>query len=122
MNPLEYSWKDMQVTLDGVHSLTNNMRYNANFDIPAKYLGKEATNLLATLSPEEAEKQHILLPVYITGSGASPKIKVDTKAAIESLAAGIIDHQKGKVKDKLEDKRGNAGSRTGRTGNDAGRT
>lgn len=106
MNPLEYSWKDMQVTLDGVHSLTNNMRYNANFDIPAKYLGKEATNLLATLSPEEAEKQHILLPVYITGSGASPKIKVDTKAAIESLAAGIIDHQKGKVKDKLEDKKG----------------
>ncbi|HLW15251.1 MAG TPA: AsmA-like C-terminal region-containing protein [Flavobacteriaceae bacterium] len=105
MNPLEYSWRDMQVKLDGVHSLTNEMKYNANFDIPAKYLGKEATNLLARLSPEEAEKQHILLPVYITGSGTSPKIKVDTKAAIESLTAGIIDHQKDKVKDKIEDKK-----------------
>lgn len=106
MNPLEYSWKDMQVNLDGVHSLTNEMRYNASFDIPAKYLGKEATNLLARLSPEEADKQHILLPVYITGSGSSPKIKVDTKAAIESLTAGIIDHQKDKAKEKIEDKKG----------------
>ena len=106
MNPLDYSWKDMSVTLDGVHSLTNEMRYNANFDIPAKYLGKEATNLLAKLSPEDAENKHILLPVYITGSGASPKVKVDTKAAIESLAADIIEYQKGKAKDKLEDKKG----------------
>ena len=106
MNPLEYSWQDMHVRLDGVHSLTNEMRYNANFDIPAKYLGKEATALLARLSPEDADKEHIILPVYITGSGTSPKIKVDTKAAIESLTAGIIDHQKDKARDKLEDKKG----------------
>lgn len=106
MNPLEYSWQDMHVRLDGVHSLTNEMRYNANFDIPAKYLGKEATALLARLSPEDADKEHIILPVYITGSGTSPKIKVDTKAAIESLTAGIIDHQKDKARDKIEDKKG----------------
>lgn len=106
MNPLEYSWQDMQVTLDGVHSLNNEMKYHASFDIPAKYLGKEATNILTRLSPEEADKQHILLPVYITGSGSNPKINVDTKAAIESLTAGIIDHQKDKAREKIEDKKG----------------
>src|SRR5699024_9000332 len=105
MNPLDYSWKDMSVTLDGVHSLSNEMRYNANFDIPAKYLGKEATNLLTKLSPEDAESKHILLPVYITGYGTSPKIKIDTKAAIESLTADIIEYQKNKAQDKLEGKR-----------------
>lgn len=49
MQPLEYSWKDMQISLDGQHSLTNEMRYNANLNIPAKFLGKEAIQLLDRL-------------------------------------------------------------------------
>lgn len=105
MNPLKYNWQDMSVTLDGVHSLFNEMRYTANFDIPAKYLGKEFTNILTRLSPEDAAKEHVLLPVYITGSGSNPKIKVDMETAIESLAADIIDHQKDKAREKIEDKR-----------------
>lgn len=106
MQPLEYKWKDMSVNLEGKHALTSEMKYQADFDIPAKYLGKEAVKLLEKLSPEDAEKEHVLLPVYITGSGTSPKIKIDTKAAIESLTAEIIKYQKDKIKDKIDDKKG----------------
>lgn len=105
MQPLEYSWQDMKLSLGGKHSLTNEMKYQADFDIPAKHLGKEATKILEKLRPEEADKEHVLLPVYITGSGTNPKVKIDTKAAIESLTADIIAHQKDKAKDKLEEKK-----------------
>lgn len=105
MQPFEYSWQDMKVSLGGKHSLTNEMKYQANFDIPAKYLGKEATEILERLRPEDADTEHVLLPVYITGSGTSPKVKIDTKTAIESLTADIIAHQKDKAKDKLEEKK-----------------
>lgn len=106
MQPLEYNWKDMHVSLEGKHSLTNEMAYKANLDIPAKYLGKEAMKLLEKLGPKDAENEHVLLPIYITGSGTKPKIKVDTKAAIESLTAEIIKYQKDKAKDKIEEKKG----------------
>lgn len=105
MQPIEYSWKDMHVSLDGTHSLTNDMKYNAKLDIPAKYLGKEATQLLAKLNPVDAENKHIILPINITGSGSSPKVNIDTKAAIESLTADIIEYQKGRVEDKLNEEK-----------------
>lgn len=105
MRPMEYSWQDMHVSLEGKHSLTNEMTYKANLDIPAKYLGKEAIKLLEKLGPEDANNEHVLLPIYITGSGVKPKIKIDTKAAIESLTAEIIKYQKDKAKDKLDEKK-----------------
>jgi len=105
MQPLEYQWKDMKISLDGKHSLTNQMQYNANLDIPAKYLGKEAVQLLNRLSPEEAEEKHVVLPIQISGSGVKPQVKIDTKAAITALTADIIDHQKDKAKEKIDEKK-----------------
>ena len=43
-------YQDIKATVGGTHGFDQNMNYNVKFDVPAKYLGKEANNLIAKLS------------------------------------------------------------------------
>lgn len=54
LKPLTIQYQDIAIELGGSHGLDNSMDYNATFQVPAKYLGKDVNNLLNSLSPEEA--------------------------------------------------------------------
>lgn len=100
VSPFDFNVKDIKVTASGSHSLTNNMNYNLNLDVPAKYFGSEVTSLLSKLDPAEANTMMVTLPVSLGGTIKSPTVAVNTKAAVSQLTQQLIEKQKGKLIDK----------------------
>ncbi|HLA55674.1 MAG TPA: hypothetical protein VK623_06220, partial [Flavobacterium sp.] len=68
------------------------------FDVPAKYLGTEANNLIAKLSPADADKlQNIPINAVVTGNFKNPKIKTDMKQAVTNFTTQLVKQQKDKL-------------------------
>ncbi|RZS92307.1 AsmA-like C-terminal region-containing protein [Aquimarina brevivitae] len=101
VQPFSFNVKDIKVTTSGSHSFSSEMNYKVSLDVPAKYLGNEASSLLAKLSSQEIENTTVPLPINISGNYTNPKIDVQTKAAIANLSQQIIATQKQKAKDKI---------------------
>ncbi|MFT5750950.1 MAG: hypothetical protein ACI828_002464 [Flavobacteriales bacterium] len=104
VQPFTIKVKDINVEVSGGHTFENIMNYQLKLDLPAKYLGSEASNLLATLSDTEKENLFVDLPISLSGNFAKPNIKINTKAAIGSLTTQIVDIQKKRLQNDLEDK------------------
>src|SRR5699024_10258047 len=90
--------------IKGRHSFDNQMDYQLDLDLPAKYLGTEVGTQLSKLSDADLENIRIDLPVHFTGSLASPKTDIDFKKATKSLTSQIAGEQKNKAKDKIKNK------------------
>ncbi|HQW69056.1 MAG TPA: AsmA-like C-terminal region-containing protein, partial [Flavobacterium sp.] len=56
VKPFDIKYQDIKVNVGGTHGFDQNMNYNLKLDVPAKYLGTEANNLIAKLSPADAQK------------------------------------------------------------------
>lgn len=100
VTPFDFNVKDIKVTASGSHSMTNDMNYNLNLDIPAKYLGSDVTKLLSKLDPAEANAMTVQLPVRLGGTIKTPTVAVDTKGAVTQLTQKLIEKQKGDLIDK----------------------
>lgn len=74
LKPLTIQYQDIAIELGGSHGLDNSMDYNATFQVPAKYLGKDVNNLLNSLSPEEAQQITIPVSAQIGGSFSNPSV------------------------------------------------
>lgn len=98
--PFDFDVKGIKVTAGGSHGLDQQMNYNVKLDVPAKYLGTEVTNLLSKIDPAEANAMTVALPVGLTGSFSSPKINLNTKAAITELTQKLIAKQKDELINK----------------------
>ncbi|MDV7186979.1 AsmA-like C-terminal region-containing protein [Lutibacter sp. TH_r2] len=100
IKPFNLNYKDIPIEISGKHGLDQTMDYNVTFDVPAKYLGSEASNLIAKLS--EQEKDNITVPVTanILGSFTQPSVKTDLKQAVTNLTAQLVETQKNKLIDK----------------------
>ena len=83
------------------------MGYEAIVNVPAKYLGKEVTNLIAQLSEQDGENIKIPVNAMISGSFKNPTIKTDFKSAVSDLTKQLVAQQKNKLigqgKEKVED-------------------
>jgi len=103
VDPFDLKYKDIGISIGGSHGLDQSMNYNATFNVPAKYLGSEATKLLAKLDESDG---NILVPVTanLTGSFTSPAIKTDLKSAVTDLTTTLAKKQVEKQKNKLIDK------------------
>jgi len=106
VKPFKMKYEDINIEIGGTHGFDQSMNYNLTFDVPAKYLGSDVTNLLSKLSAKE-QKNVGSIPVkaVLTGSFSNPKIKTDLKDATSSLVKRLVKQQKddliGKGKDKL---------------------
>ena len=77
------------------------MNYNVKFDVPAKYLGSEATSLLAKLTPADQKKiDNIPVNAILGGNFKQPKITTDIQQASKNLANQVLKMQKEKYIDK----------------------
>ena len=56
VRPFDIKYKDIKATIGGTHGFDQSMNYSLKFDVPAKYLGSEANELIAKLSPADAVK------------------------------------------------------------------
>ncbi len=104
LKPFDFDVKGIQFTISGTHSFDNNMEYNLDLDLPAKYLGSEVGGKLADLSGADLENMMVELPVSISGNFSNPQIKVNTEKAVKTITQKIVEEQKGKLRDKTKDK------------------
>lgn len=98
VKPFDIKYQDIKMNIGGQHGFDQTMNYNLKFDVPAKYLGTEANNLLAKLTPAESAKlQNIPINAVVTGNFTNPKIATDMKQAVSNLATQLVQQQKDKL-------------------------
>ena len=95
VRPFDIKYKDIKATVGGTHGFDQSMNYNLKFDVPAKYLGSEANELIARLSPAEAAKlESFPVNAVILGNFTNPKITTDIKGAVTKLTTQLVNQQK----------------------------
>jgi len=99
VKPFDIKYQDIKATIGGTHGFDQAMNYNIKLDVPAKYLGSEATALLTKLSAADASKlENIPINALLSGSFAAPKISTDMKSAVVNLTQQLANQQKEKLK------------------------
>ena len=98
IQPIDIKYQDIKVTVGGTHGFDQTMNYDLKFDVPAKYLGKEVNNLIAKLTPADANKlESIPINAIMTGSFSAPKFTTDLKTATTNLVTQLVKQQKDKL-------------------------
>ncbi|AXB56558.1 AsmA-like C-terminal region-containing protein [Flavobacterium fluviale] len=101
VKPFDIKYQDIKATIGGTHGFDQTMNYTIKFDVPAKYLGTEANNLIAKLSPADAAKlDNIPINAFLTGNFSNPKVSTDMKTAVNSLTTQLVNQQKEKLTQK----------------------
>jgi hypothetical protein len=98
VKPFDLKYQDVKINVGGTHGFDQSMNYNVKLDVPAKYLGAEASALLAKLSPADVSKlQNIPINALLSGNFSNPKVSTDIKSATTNLANQLVKQQKEKV-------------------------
>ncbi|HRG17997.1 MAG TPA: AsmA-like C-terminal region-containing protein [Flavobacterium lutivivi] len=104
VKPFDLKYQDIKVNIGGTHGFDQSMSYNLKLDVPAKYLGTEANNLIAKLSPADAKKvENVPVNATIGGSFTTPKITTDVKQATTNLVSNLVKQQKENLTNKGKD-------------------
>ena len=98
VKPFDLKYQDIKVTVGGTHGFDQNMNYNLKLDVPAKYLGTEANNLIAKLSPADAKKvENVPINAIVKGNFSKPQITTDLKQATTTLVTNLVKQQRDKL-------------------------
>lgn len=98
LEPFDIKYEDVTVSVAGTHGFDQSMNYNLKFDVPAKYLGKEANNLIAKLSPADAANiKNIPVTAVLGGNFSKPTVSTDMKQATTALVNQLVEQQKQKL-------------------------
>ncbi|MGY5352267.1 hypothetical protein ACXGQW_06860 [Wenyingzhuangia sp. IMCC45533] len=102
VQPFTLKYKDIPVVVGGSHSFDNQMDYSLKLDLPAKYLGNQARELVRKLSGADQENLRVPLVVNVGGTVTNPTVQPEMKDAVASLTKSIVDNQKEKAKEKVK--------------------
>lgn len=95
IQPFDIKYQDINLNVSGTHGFDQSMNYNVKFDVPAKYLGTDVNNLLAKLTPAEANKiESIPITALLSGDFSNPKVSTDMKQATTQLVNQLVEQQK----------------------------
>ena len=100
LHPFKLNYDDIDINVSGSHGFDKSLAYDAVIHVPAKYLGKEASQLIAELNDDELNTIKVPINALISGKFNNPIIKTDLKAAIANLSNQIATKQKEKLIDK----------------------
>ncbi|WP_294820041.1 AsmA family protein [uncultured Flavobacterium sp.] len=103
IKPFSLKYQDIAINISGQHGFDQNMSYNVGFDVPAKYLGTDVNNLLASIKTD-ASKVSVPVNAVITGNFKNPKVSTDLSKSITSLTTQLVQQQKDKLINKAQDK------------------
>jgi len=108
LKPFQLNYEDIEIAIAGGHGFDKSLAYDAVLNVPAKYLGKEASNLIAQLNDEETKNIKVPVSALISGKFTQPSIKTDLKAAVSNLGKQVAKNQKDKLLNKGKDEITNA--------------
>ncbi|WP_281323258.1 AsmA-like C-terminal region-containing protein [Flavobacterium aestivum] len=98
VKPFEIKYQDIKAVVGGTHGFDQNMDYNIKFNVPAKYLGKEANAYISKMSPSDAAKfENIPVTALMTGTFSNPKISSDIKTVLTNLTMQLAKQQSDKL-------------------------
>ncbi|MBF4982967.1 AsmA family protein [Nonlabens mediterrranea] len=100
ITPFDFNIKDIKITASGAHSLTNDMSYKLDLNVPARYLGTDGAALLSKLSDEDIDKISVPIPVQLSGSFMKPNVDLNLDLAVKNLTNQIVEIQTARIKDK----------------------
>ena len=116
VKPFDVKYQDVKAVISGSHGFDQNMNYNIKFNVPAKYLGKEANAFISKMSPADAAKfDNIPVTALMTGNFSNPKISTDMKTVMINLTMQLAKQQSDKLVKKGSaelDKLLNSGKKT----------
>jgi hypothetical protein len=98
VKPFEIKYQDIKAVVGGTHGFDQSMDYNIKFNVPAKYLGKEANAYISKMSPSDAAKfDNIPVTALMTGTFSNPKISTDMKTVLTNLTMQLAKQQSDKL-------------------------
>ena len=97
VKPFNITYKDIGIVASGSHGFDKTMTYNAVFNVPAKYLGKDVNQLIGKINDPEANKISIPITANITGTFTSPKVTTDLTSGVSNLTKQLIEIEKQKL-------------------------
>lgn len=108
VKPFNLKYDDIEIAVGGNHGFDKTIDYDAIFNVPAKYLGKEAEKLLAQLSVEEQNTIKVPVTALLKGSFTKPSVSTDLKSAVAGLTKQVANNQKDKLVNKGKEELTNA--------------
>ena len=99
VKPFKFNYNDIAIEVSGKHGFDQTLDYNLLLDVPAKYMGKGASKLLANLSEQEVGNIKIPVTATIIGSFSKPTVKTNLKEAASNLTQQLVNQQKDKAID-----------------------
>ncbi|MCX7551716.1 AsmA family protein [Xanthomarina sp. F2636L] len=103
ITPFDLQYKDIKINIKGSHSFTNNMNYNATFQVPAKYLGSDINRLIGKIDDQAVNNISIPVTANITGTFNNPNVKTDLTSGVANLTKQLIEIEKQKLINKGKD-------------------
>lgn len=104
VNPFKINYQDIALEVEGSHGFDTSLTYNMHINVPAKYLGKEAQDLLAQVSDANKDTISVPLNAFLKGNILKPKITADYKSAIKDLAVKVVKYKKEEYVNEVKDK------------------
>ncbi|WP_040281275.1 AsmA family protein [Psychroserpens damuponensis] len=103
VKPFNLKYKDIGIVVSGGHGFDKTLKYDAVFEVPAKYLGSDVNQLLGKINDPEVNNITIPVTANITGSYTSPKIQTDLTSGVSNLTKQLIEIEKQKLINKGKD-------------------
>lgn len=96
VKPFNLKYKDIDMSIGGSHGFDQSMDYKLTLDVPAKYLGTQANNLLAKLDNKNKNTK-VPVTANLTGSFTNPSVSTDMSSAVTNFTGKLIEQQKNKL-------------------------
>ncbi len=104
VKPFTIKYQDFAINVAGSHTFDQKLNYAATIEVPAKYLGKDITNLIAKIDEKSLENLTIPVTANIGGAYTSPTVTTDLSSGIKNLTAQLVEIEKQKLINKGKDK------------------
>jgi hypothetical protein len=98
VKPFDVKYQDVNAVISGTHGFDQTMEYTMKFNVPAKYLGKEANAYISKMSPSDAAKfDNIPVTALVSGTFSNPKVSSDMKTVLTNLMLQLAKQQTDKL-------------------------
>ena len=111
VDPFDLKMDDIKMTVGGSHGMDQTLDYNVNFDVPRKYFGSAANDVLNGLLKQAAGKgvkidvaETIKVKAKVVGTSTDPKITLNYKEGAGDSKKNVKEEIKEKVKEEVVEK------------------
>ena len=111
VDPFDLKMDDIKMIVGGSHGIDQTLDYNVNLDVPRKYFGSAANDVLDGLLKQAADKgvkldveETINVKAKVVGTSTDPKITLNYKEGAGGSKKNVKEEIKEKVKEEVVEK------------------